>query len=828
MDGGSRPQCFSLIVGLGAFATAVFAPLANAQALTDETPVRNLFGDVGILDMPSARMAPDGQLAFTFGDLGKKQHYGLDFQALPWLETSFRFSRIGVKYYDRSFGLKVRLLSETASLPDLSLGVRDIMGTGQYGAEYLVATKRIGDFDFTGGLGWGRLADRAIMPNPFGLIFSSFKSRPGFDFSGTGQLNFGRFFHGKNVGAFGGIVWQTPIDDLRVLAEYSSDEYTFEKNKPGSPHFVVRSPLNLGLQYRPFSSMTVSAGWFYGTTYGLTISIIGDTKEDYPSALRIGPKPPPPTLRTDEEQRTALKVMLSNNDRVRSQKAGGPWVDVRTPDATRQEILEAFLGISTNVRDVEVSKSALIVDAGTSTDLPAQCAAYAQIASSVDPSIRTLAVTDTDSSDGSVTLCSASKPVQPAMVQSATVVHPAAERSVEDAVRTDLASQYIGLDALSEGSGELSVYIDNYHYRSEAEAIGRVARVLMADAPAPIEVFHIIPVKLGVPLQEVTVARSALERNAEFSGTAAEFGEALSVTDAPADTSLLSDKFYDAYPQFWWSVDPKLTQQVFDPDKPIQFRIYAEADAALTIAEGLTVQADLTGTLWTDYTFGRPPGSKLPHVRTDLLKYIHDGAYGISSLKLMYVTRLTPEVIADAQVGYLEDMYMGAGSQVLWHPDHSRFAFGVDAYQIWKRDYNRLFGIQDYHVFTGHASVYYASPWYGLNFAVHAGRYLAGDYGGTFEITRELLTGVEIGAWATFTNVPFHKFGEGSFDKGIIVRIPLEWGLPISSQSSYDLHLASLTRDGGQRLAGDDVLYQMTRGADFSEISDHLNQVVAP
>jgi len=194
----------------------------------------------------------------------------------------------------------------------------------------------------------------------------------------------------------------------------------------------------------------------------------------------------------------------------------------------------------------------------------------------------------------------------------------------------------------------------------------------------------------------------------------------------------------------------------------------------------------------------------------------------------MYVTRLTPEVIADAQVGYLEDMYMGAGSQVLWHPDHSRFAFGVDAYQIWKRDYNRLFGIQDYHVFTGHASVYYASPWYGLNFAVHAGRYLAGDYGGTFEITRELLTGVEIGAWATFTNVPFHKFGEGSFDKGIIVRIPLEWGLPISSQSSYDLHLASLTRDGGQRLAGDDVLYQMTRGADFSEISDHLNQVVAP
>ena len=32
--------------------------------------------------------------------------------------------------------------------------------------------------------------------------------------------------------------------------------------------------------------------------------------------------------------------------------------------------------------------------------------------------------------------------------------------------------------------------------------------------------------------------------------------------------------------------------------------------------------------------------------------------------------------------------------------------------------------------------------------------------------------GIEIGAFATFTDVSFDEFGEGSFDKGIFFRIP--------------------------------------------------------
>ncbi len=52
------------------------------------------YGEIGLLDMPSAHMAPDGELAFTMGDVGNSQRYALSFQALPWLSASFRYSHI--------------------------------------------------------------------------------------------------------------------------------------------------------------------------------------------------------------------------------------------------------------------------------------------------------------------------------------------------------------------------------------------------------------------------------------------------------------------------------------------------------------------------------------------------------------------------------------------------------------------------------------------------------------------------------------------------------------------------------------------------------------
>ena len=88
----------------------------------------------------------------------------------------------------------------------------------------------------------------------------------------------------------------------------------------------------------------------------------------------------------------------------------------------------------------------------------------------------------------------------------------------------------------------------------------------------------------------------------------------------------------------------------------------------------------------------------------------------------------------------------------------------------------------------------------------------------TVEVTRRFATGIEVGAFFTRTNVSAQQFGEGSFDKGIIIRIPLGWMLPIETQGQYALDMRPIQRDGGQRLMADTVLYEETRRASQAEI----------
>lgn len=447
--------------------------------------------------------------------------------------------------------------------------------------------------------------------------------------------------------------------------------------------------------------------------------------------------------------------------------------------------------------------------------------------------VKSVALTDLQSGNGAVKFCSAETAASPVEWPASSGLDPdgmAPDRKalVENKIRKDLDDQSIFFDAMSHGNSELWLYYENYRYDKEAQAIGRIIRVLMADAPSTIEIFHIIAAQRGISQREITVSRSGFERSLQNPSSLRELDQAVTLSAPPLDDSTLSRQIGSQYPRLGWSLDPKVTEHIFDPNQPLQFMIYADAAMVLELRPGLMVGTELTGNLWNDFQLTRPADSALPHVRTDLLQYIKEGANGISSLEVTYQARLSGDVFTEIKAGYLEDMFMGVGGEVLWRPEGSRLAFGADLYQVWKRDFNRLFGAQDYNVLTGHASIYYHSPWYGLNFNVHMGRYLAGDHGATLEITREFDSGIEIGAFATLTNVSSAQFGEGSFDKGLIVHIPMEWALPVFSQSSYDVHLSALTRDGGQRLDGDDDLYYQTRHTSEGEIAEHFDDLATP
>lgn len=169
--------------------------------------------------------------------------------------------------------------------------------------------------------------------------------------------------------------------------------------------------------------------------------------------------------------------------------------------------------------------------------------------------------------------------------------------------------------------------------------------------------------------------------------------------------------------------------------------------------------------------------------------------------------------------GYLETMYGGLSTELLWKPINGPLALGAEVNYAKKRDYDQLFGFQDYDIVTGHASAYYD---FGEGYLgqVDVGRYLAGDYGATFSLDREFDNGFRVGAFFTLTDVSFDDFGEGSFDKGIRFTFPIDWltGTPV--QGGYGTTIRPVQRDGGARLDVRNRLYEVVRGSQTNELED--------
>ena len=161
---------------------------------------------------------------------------------------------------------------------------------------------------------------------------------------------------------------------------------------------------------------------------------------------------------------------------------------------------QALFSESRGVRSIDIENSTLIIDANRAADAQTQCVQYAKIASAVSTRLTSVAMTDLQDGDGKVTFCPvaihAKYDGDDTQTGSASHRHAADmpdQPAVERTLRADMDKQSLYLDALSFGTNELWVYYDNGHYWHESEAAGRLARLLMADAPPTIEVFHLIP-----------------------------------------------------------------------------------------------------------------------------------------------------------------------------------------------------------------------------------------------------------------------------------------------------------------------------------------------
>jgi len=798
----SRQRAFRLACLQGAAFLALAVGPATAQP-------RSQFGSIGLIDMPSARMAPDGEFGISAAFFEKSQRYSLNFQALPWLETSFRYSGLTTfhpeypVYFDRAFGLKVRLWDEGDILPALAIGTNDLVGTGIYSSEYLVASKSMGDLDFTLGIGWGRLATANTIRNPLSLISKSFDKRST-DFGLGGNFDFGRYFHGRNAGFFGGVSWDTPAEGLTLLAEYSSDKYVEET---ASGNFRPRSQFNLGASYRVMGGVTLGMGWLYGrSVYGNITLSLDPTADDFPS--RLGPAPTPPSVRSESEQTRALRAARARASNI-ARPSGAELVDI--------------LWARPGLQNVALNGEVLVLQ--MTQPSPSLCDSLARQIAPFAGDVRSIEINGSlhctlppvaRREDFVLTLAQISVPSQMVTID-ATGPVPPSRAQAEATIRRKIREQNILLRALSLGDGEALVYYENRSYQSESDVTDRLLRILMADAPAEIEVFRLFPVVMGMPRAQIEIPRGTAERSFSQQGDYNIFRDQGRYTTAPMDNPVLAQADRNTFPRFNWSIFPQFRQQFFDPSNPLGVQFVAGGEASVEILSGFRIIGQAEMDLFNTFTTTRISDSVLPHVRTDFVRYFSEGRNGIGALLGEYSFRLTPETFVTLRGGYLESMFAGVGGEILWQPTGQRWALGADLYHVKQRDFDRLFGLRNYEQTTGHLTFYYQSPWANLDFSFRIGRYLAGDWGTTAQVTRRFASGVEIGVFATKTNVSSQQFGEGSFDKGIIIRIPLSHIMPINTQQLFAMDLRPIQRDGGQTLTGDAVLYEVMRRSSEGE-----------
>ncbi len=76
-----------------------------------------------------------------------------------------------------------------------------------------------------------------------------------------------------------------------------------------------------------------------------------------------------------------------------------------------------------------------------------------------------------------------------------------------------------------------------------------------------------------------------------------------------------------------------------------------------------------------------------------------------------------------------------------------------------------------------------------------------------------------MGAFFTLTNVSSEEFGEGSFDKGIRLEIPISWLTGRPSRNKIAQTIRPVLRDGGARLNVRNRLYGVTREARAQDLS---------
>ena len=198
---------------------------------------RNLYGSLGLNTTPSARHDPAGFITATISTSDPYVHGSISAQLSDNFNITLRQSAEVSNITDDpdrfypGIDLRLKLLNEDTYAPAMTLGLNSAFGHKRFASEYLVASKRYKDLDFSAGIAWGRLGSAAHISNPLSILGSHFDKRR--DLSSENPNTMKNWFTGEDIGFFGGVEYFLPafknIDGVSLKADWGADRYIIEQ-----------------------------------------------------------------------------------------------------------------------------------------------------------------------------------------------------------------------------------------------------------------------------------------------------------------------------------------------------------------------------------------------------------------------------------------------------------------------------------------------------------------------------------------------------------------------------------------------------------------------
>lgn len=261
-------------------------------------------------------------------------------------------------------------------------------------------------------------------------------------------------------------------------------------------------------------------------------------------------------------------------------------------------------------------------------------------------------------------------------------------------------------------------------------------------------------------------------------------------------------KIYSAeepFPITKYSINPSIRTLVASRESFLKYGLLMEGNIDHYFNEKMYIKSELAVSLIDDFDdLFIPPVTTYPaQVRSDVKEYLKNIGDGllIKRLEFNYLEKKGNNYF-NYKAGLLEEMFQGFGFEYLNLDEKNNTAVGFEIFKVKKRDYEYGFGTLDYETVTGHINFYHFYNALDLTTHISWGQYLAGDEGITIDFSKRFKNGAKFGAFFSLTDVSFDEFGEGSFDKGVYIQIPIiSFG---NRNTSY--RWRPLTKDPAQKL----------------------------